>query len=186
MILQIIFNPRMKAAARKRLFAFLGILIFAHVAMAQNSVYPNTQSVDVPGNPTKSLDLGTSQLGIWAGYSSSNPTLIGRSTNRPFFEFFEFNVHYARVLRTGNTWSMKYIAEIMPVAIIKQPQQGYTVNGNPVDLPGSRRSIHGAGISPIGLQMNLRRGCVLQPYVNGTAGGPLLHRECTGVKFLEF
>ncbi len=156
----------MNSAARKYLSVFLCIMTFTTVAVAQDSGYPNTRSVDIPRNPGKSLDPGTNQVGVWAGYSPDNPTLIGRSTNRPFFEF---NVHYARVLRTGDNWSMKYIAEIIPVAVIKQPREGTDANGNPVDLP-DRQRIHGAGISPVGLQMNFRRGCVLQPYVNGTAG----------------
>jgi hypothetical protein len=150
--------------AGKRLFALLCVLFLAHAAMAQDSDHPDTPHAGYQG---LSLDPGTSQLGIWAGYSSSNPRRLGRSTNRPLFEF---NVHYARVLRRDDTWSMKYIAEIIPVVIIKQPQQGHDVNGDPVDLPDGKRSIQGAGISPIGLQMNFRRGRALQPYVNGTAG----------------
>ncbi len=156
----------MSSASGKYLFAFLCILIFAHAAVAQNPVYADTRSVDMPQNPGKSLDPGTSQLGFWAGYSPDNPTLIGRATNRPFFEF---NVHYARVVRTGDDWSMKYIVEITPAAITKQPRQGTDANGNPVDLSGRQR-VYGAGISPVGLQMNFRRGRVLQPYLNGTAG----------------
>ena len=167
MTLKVISNLRMSSAARKHLFAFLSMLLFAHVAMAQDSVYLNTQNAEVPGNSGRSLDLGTRQLGFWAGYSPNNPTLIGRTTDRPFFQF---NVQYASILRTGDSWALKYIAEIVPVAIIRQPQQGYAVNGNPVDLPGNKQTIYGVGVSPLGLQMNFRRGCVLQPYVNGTAG----------------
>lgn len=151
----------------KHLVAVLFIMMITNVATAQDSVYPNTQRADTPGNPGRSLDLGTSQLGFWAGYSPDNPTLIGRTTDRPFFEF---NVQYAHVVGTGDNWALKYTAEIIPVAIIRQPQQGHTVNGNPVDLPGNNQKIYGAGVSPVGLQMNLRRGCILQPYVNGTAG----------------
>jgi hypothetical protein len=167
MTLKVILNVLLRFAARKHLFAFLCLLIFAHTAMAQDSVYPSKQGADMPENPGRSLDLGTSQLGFWAGYSSTNPTLIGHTTNR---SLFEFNVQYARVLRTGDNWALKYTAEIVPVAIIRQPPQGYTTNGNPVDLAGSRQRIYGAGVSPLGLQMNFRRGSVLQPYINGTAG----------------
>jgi len=142
------------------------MLIFAQVATAQDSESSNRQKTDVPVYLGSSPDLGTSQLGFWAGYSSDNPTLVGRKTNRPFSEF---NVQYAHVLRTGDTWALKYTAEIVPVAIIKQPQQGYISGGHPVDLPGSQ-NIYGAGVSPVGLQLNFRRGCMLQPYVNGTAG----------------
>jgi len=155
------------SAARKCLLAFLYLLIFATMATAQDSVYPNAESADVPKNPGKSLELGTNQLGFWAGYSADNPTLIGRTTDRPLFEF---NVQYAHVLRTGDNWALKYTAEIIPVVLIKQPQQGHEANGNPVDLPGTKQKIYGVGVSPIGLQMNFRRGSVLQPYLNGTAG----------------
>ncbi|HUL01472.1 MAG TPA: acyloxyacyl hydrolase [Nitrospirota bacterium] len=167
MTLKGILNLLMSFTARKHLYAFLCILIIAHVAMAQDSVSPNMERADVQGNPGRSLEPGTSQLGFWAGYSASNPTLIGRTTNRPLFEF---NVQYAHVLETGDNWALKYTAEIIPVVLIKQPQQGYAANGDPVDLPGSQQKIYGAGVSPVGLQMNFRRGSVLQPYVNGTAG----------------
>jgi len=141
------------------------MLLFARLVMAQDSACLNAKKADVPMNPGRSLDQGTRQLGLWVGYSPNNPTLIGRTTDRPFLEF---NVQYARVLTTGDNWALKYTGEIIPVAIIRQPQQA-TVNGNPVDLSG-RKEVYGAGLSPLGLQMNFRRGCMLQPYVNGTAG----------------
>ena len=157
----------MTSIVKKLVFAFLYMLLFAHAVVAQDPVfYLDTQRAEVPRNPGRSLDLGTRQLGLWVGYSPDNPTLIGRTTDRPFLEF---NLQYARVLTTGDDWALKYTAEIIPVAIIRQPQQA-TVNGNPVDLPGQKQTVYGAGISPIGLQMNFRRGCVLQPYVNGTGG----------------
>ena len=159
--------PLMNLSVWKYLVALLFIMIVTNVSMAEDFVNPGTQLTDLPRNPGRSLDLGTSQLGFWAGYSPDNPTLIGRTTDRPFFDV---NVQYAHVMITGNNWALKYIAEIVPVAIIEQPQQGHTMSGKPEDLPGSKQNIYGAGISPFGLQMNLRRGSMLQPYINGTAG----------------
>ena len=159
--------PLMNFSVWKYLAAFLFIMIVTTVSMAEDLVNPGTQLTDLPRNPGRSLDLGTSQLGFWAGYSPDNPRLIGKKTDRPFFDV---NVQYAHVVITGNNWALKYIAEIVPVAIIEQPQQGHTMSGNPEDLPGSKQNIYGAGISPFGLQMNLRRGSMLQPYINGTAG----------------
>lgn len=159
--------PLMSFSVWKCLVVFLFIMIVTNVSMAQDLVYPNTQITDMPRNLGRSLDMGTSQLGFWAGYSPDNPTLIGRKTDRPFFDV---NVQYGYVVITGNNWALKYIAEIVPVAIIEQPKQGHTMSGDPEDLPGSKKNIYGAGISPFGLQMNLRRGSMLQPYINGTAG----------------
>ncbi len=167
MTIKAIINLLIGSTAQKCIFSLLCILIFVSVATAQDLVSPSTQRVNVPENPGRSLDLGTSQLGFWAGYSSSNPTLIGRTTDRPLFEY---NVKYARVIKTSDNWALKYTAEIMPVVLISQPHQGYALNGSPVDQPGRRQKIYGAGVSPVGLQMNFQRGNVLQPYVNITAG----------------
>jgi hypothetical protein len=134
------------------ILCFLCILVCASAAMAQDTAPPGTPKADVQGTPGRSLDPGTCELGIWTGYSSDNPTLMGRTTNRPFFEI---GIQYARVLRTDDNWALKYIADIIPVAIIKQPRQGYAGNGNhrePVDLPGSKQKIYGAGVTPIGLR----------------------------------
>jgi hypothetical protein len=167
MTVKVIFNLLMSSLSWKQLIVFLCILFFNHVSMAQDAVPPGTQSTVVPRNPGVSLDPGTNQLGIWAGYSPNNPTYNGSTANRPFFEL---NVQYARVLFAVDNLAIKYIADLVPMAIIKQPHQGYDENGEPVDLPGSEQTIAGVGVSPIGLQINLRRGCVLQPYVNGTGG----------------
>jgi opacity protein-like surface antigen len=165
--IKVIAKLLMSSAALRNILIVLCMLSITRAAMAQDSVCPNTQSLNVPVNPGRSLEVGTSQLGFWVGYSLNNPTLIGRSTDR---SFSELNLQYARVLKTRDDWALKYTVEIVPVAIMRQPRQGVTINGNPVDLPGSKQKVYGGGISPIGLQMNFRRGCVLQPYVSGTAG----------------
>ena len=127
-------------------------------------------AVNVAAYDGRSLDRGTNELGFWAGYSPNNPTPIGTTTDRPFFEL---NIQYARTLVTGRDWALKYTIELVPVAIISQPDQTGVAHGDypeQVDVPNSRRSIYGGGISPIGLQLNYRRGRMLQPYINGTAG----------------
>jgi opacity protein-like surface antigen len=118
----------------------------------------------------RSLDRGTNELGFWAGYSPNNPTVIGITTDRPFFEL---NFQYARVLVARDNWALKYMVEMVPVAIISQPRQVNVVQGTSVvqvDAAGTRRAVYGGGTSPIGLQVNFRRHRALQPYINGTAG----------------
>jgi len=160
----------MRYTSRKQLFIILCILVFARTAMAKDTAYPGTPKADVQGTPGRSLDVGTSQLGMWMGYSPDNPKLMGRSTHRPFYEL---NIQYAHVVTRGESWALKYTFEIIPVAIIKQPPQGEVVHGkhpHPVDLPGSQQTTYGAGVTPIGFQMNFLRGHVLQPYINATVG----------------
>ncbi len=156
----------MISAFWKQLSIIICITIFAGVAKAQDSVLHGAIPANAIGVSGRSADVGTNELGIWAGYSGYNSTLIGRTTNR---SLFEFNIQYAHVFETSNTWALKYTAEIVPVAIVRQPHQG-VINGNTVDLPGSKQRIYGIGVAPVGLQMNFRRGQVLQPYINGSAG----------------
>src|SRR5208337_2695822 len=78
--------PLMNFSVWKYLVAFLFIMIFTNVSMAQDLINTNMQIADLPRNPGRSLDLGTSQLGFWAGYSPDNPRLIGKKTARPFFD----------------------------------------------------------------------------------------------------
>lgn len=160
----------MKSVSRKQVFIILCILIFSGNTMAQEEVSSVPANINEPVIPSRNLDVGTTELGIWTGYSSANPTLMGRTTNRPYFEL---DLQFARVLKTSSNWALKYTAEIIPLAYIWQPPQGFVSNGNqlePVDLPGNKQKIYGAGVTPVGLQMNFRRGCILQPYINGTAG----------------
>jgi opacity protein-like surface antigen len=156
----------MTAASWKQLCIILCVITFARVATARDLEYHGAQTAGVPRVSGKSPDVGATELGIWAGYSGDNPSLVGRSKNRTFFEL---NLQYARVLETGGTWVLKYTAEIVPVANVRQPRQD-VINGKLVDLPGNTQKIYGFGVTPIGLQMNLRRGHVLQPYINGTVG----------------
>ena len=147
----------------QRLLAVFGcVLLFAACGVAQQSATASSSG--------KALEPGTNQLGFWGGYSPNNPNLIGITTDR---QYFEFDVQYARVLAAGDSWAFKYMVELVPAALINQPRQQQVVQGNVLvlaDVPGTKRWIYGGGTSPIGLQMNFRRGHTLQPYLNGTAG----------------
>lgn len=156
--------PSWMIRPRKQLLIIICILAFARIAAAQDST--SHRADDATASSGRSGDVGTTELGIWTGYSGYNPTLIGRTTNR---SLFELNLQYARVLKTSDNWGLKYTAELVPVAYVRQPEQ-VVINDHPEDLPGGKQTIYGIGISPVGFQLNFRRGKVLQPYLNGTAG----------------
>ena len=112
--------------------------IFAVILCLAAFVLPTQAASDAAPS---ALQRGTQELGVWAGYSPSNPTLIGTTTDR---QFFEFNVQYSRVLLSRQGWALKYLGELVPVAIISQPRQ----NAAFADIAGSKRNIYGGGISP--------------------------------------
>ena len=159
------FLTQIKVFASKTAALAFCLLVFASVALAGSGAADATAASD-----GRALDRGSSELGFWGGYSPDNPTAIGTTTDRPFGEL---NLQYARVLVARDNWALKWMIELVPVAVISQPRQVNVVQGNSVvsvDAPGTRRAIYGAGASPIGLQVNFRRRRMFQPYINGTAG----------------
>jgi hypothetical protein len=61
-------------------------------------------------------------------------------------------------------FALRYTFDLLPLAILTQPRN---VNGH--DLAGRER-IFGAGVAPIGLQLNLRHRRMFQPFLGASAG----------------
>jgi hypothetical protein len=101
---------------------------------------------------------------MWAGYSPFSFQLKGVSEDR---ELFLLNLQYARKLLVTRPLTVKYTAEIVPVAFEMQPTQVYIIYGAPLINPSD--TIYGAGASPIGFQGNFGPKRI-QPFVNGSVG----------------
>ena len=110
------------------------------------------------------LRRGTNEFGAWAGYSPFSFKLKGVSEDR---QLFLLNLQYARTLFATAPISLKYTAEIVPVALEIQPTQVYYIGGNTLVNPAG--TIYGAGASPIGFQGNMGRKSI-QPFANGSVG----------------
>ncbi len=156
----------MKRVSSKWLIIIVSIFALARPGAAQDSAYSGAQSKEGPGTSGRLLDSGTTELGLRAGYSQDNPTWVGRTHDRPYFEL---DIEYARVIETGENWALKYSADLVPVAVVRQPPQGYA-QSVPVDLPGRKNTIYGIGVTPAGLQINFFRGNRVQPFINASAG----------------
>jgi hypothetical protein len=78
-------------------------------------------------------------------------------------------LHVAGVEYDRHSWGkfigarMDYVAEILPVAILKQPSQTY-VWGNPNPAVSTFTTLYGVGISPVGLRMMWRDGRAWKPF----------------------
>jgi len=110
------------------------------------------------------LRRGTNEFGLWSGYSPFSFVLKGTSKDR---QLFLLNLQYARALLAGRSVTLKYTAEIVPVALEIQPTQKFIVDGKLLINPGG--TIYGVGASPIGVQANFGPKRI-QPFVNGSLG----------------
>jgi hypothetical protein len=108
------------------------------------------------------------ELGFWGGGSFSSPTLIG-TTEETRLGLFAFR--YARVLSRGDNLAFKYTLDV-PFAQLSYPSTqpaGATPPAGPALLK-ERKTITGAGLSPVGFQLNLRRRERAQPFVQASGG----------------
>jgi hypothetical protein len=138
----------------------LGLLVFSGPVFSQTY--------------TDALRLKANEYQIWSGYGlPQNPTWFGGETGE-WLSIAGFQ--YARVLLASDRTALKYTVDAIPFALTKTEGDGSLC----VPVPGSnacstrafvlRKTSFGAGLNPLGTQLNFRRTRRLQPVVNGALG----------------
>jgi hypothetical protein len=110
------------------------------------------------------LHRGTNEFGLWSGYSPFSFVFKGTAKDR---QLFLLNLQYARTLLARRLVTLKYTAEIVPVAYEFQPTQKFIVDGRLLVNPAG--AVYGVGATPIGVQANFGPKRI-QPFVNGSLG----------------
>lgn len=114
------------------------------------------------------FDTGANEFGVWGGGSFGTPTLIGTTQDT---RFGIIGVRYARVLARGDALSFKYTIDAIPAAVLSYPVIGFVqTSPNTFVFKRTRKSMYGAGISPIGFQLNFRRHRRVQPFADVSGG----------------
>ncbi len=121
------------------------------------------------GSQPPYLDKGANEFGVWGGASFDSPTLIGKSEDS---RFGIVGLRYARVVAAGNGMALKYTIDAVPVAVLSYERGRFVPDSTPgvFRFETSRKSVYGAGIAPIGLQLNFRRSKRVQPFAGGSLG----------------
>ena len=109
------------------------------------------------------MERAANEYGVWGGGSFGSPTLIG-ATERVRLGLVAFR--YARVLARGENLALKYTLDAVPVAAMSFPVFETTAGGT----REVRRTITGAGLSPVGFQLNFRRRQRVQPFAQASGG----------------
>lgn len=100
------------------------------------------------------------EFGVWGGLSFADSTLIGKT---PDARFGTIGLRYGRVFAANEYLALSWTIDVVPVAVLSVNRSSFTVRR-------SRDRTYAAGLSPIGLKLNLRRSQMLQPFVGGSAG----------------
>ena len=104
------------------------------------------------------MEKSANEFGVWGGGSLDSPTLIGKFEDA---RLGLIGVRYARVLARGENVTLKYTSDAVPVAILSFPDTA---------IRGARRTIYGAGLAPVGFQVNFRRRERVQPFAQASGG----------------
>ena len=121
------------------------------------------QGAGAPQRGVYGFERAATEVGFWGGGSFSSPTLIG-ATEETRLGLFAFR--YARVLSRGDNLVFKYTLDV-PLAQLSYPATQPAVAAPPLK---ERRTITGAGLSPVGFQLNFRRRERAQPFVQASGG----------------
>jgi hypothetical protein len=110
-------------------------------------------------------ERAANEFGVWSGGSWDSSSLVGRVEDA---RLGLLALRYARVVARGDNLALKYTLDAVPYAVLSYPSEF-------VEPPGQgarpvRRRITGAGLSPVGFQLNFRRRERLQPFAQASGG----------------
>jgi hypothetical protein len=150
-------------------------------ALAQSGPLSTNSTRPAPASTaTPLLRRGTNEFGLWSGYSPFSFVFQGTAKDR---QLFLLNLQYARTVLARRSVTLKYTAEIVPVALEFQPTQKFIVDGRLLINPGG--AIYGVGATPIGVQANFGPKRI-QPFVNGSLGFLHFNRPVPILKSAQF
>lgn len=105
------------------------------------------------------FERAANEFGVWGGGSWESPTLIGTAREA---RLSLLGLRYARVLARGDNLALKYTVDAVPWAVLSYESE---------EAAGAvRRRITGAGLSPVGFQLNFRRRERVQPFAQASGG----------------
>jgi hypothetical protein len=150
-------------------------LALPHAAAAQSNLAvgaaPEAKAAEGAGaqRGVYGFERAANEYGFWGGGSFSSPTLIGKTEET---RLGLFALRYARVVARGDNLALKYTLDAVPFALLSYPLTRFVEAPPPAGFGvlKERRKITGAGLSPVGFQVNFRRRERVQPFAQASGG----------------
>ena len=117
------------------------------------------------------LKRGDNEFGFWAGFSPKATTIFEglRDDEAEDRKFFIAGLRYGRTLAANNSLALQYTIDAIPIAIATGTIVSRTTNASGVDT-FQRETAYGAGITPIGLQLDFANGSKVHPFAHVNGG----------------
>jgi len=124
------------------------------------------------------LKRGDNEWGFWAGFSPKATTIFEglREDEAEDRKFFIAALRYGRTLAANNSLALQYTIDAVPVAVATGVIVSRTTSPTGVDT-FRRETAYGAGITPIGLQLDFANGAKIHPFVHVNGGLLYFNKE---------
>src|SRR6266702_2384015 len=150
----------------------LVLLLLTAVASAQTGAASTNDSTPTSAKvaePLRAQDLNrfTQEFGFWGGYAPTSTIAIGVTHDR---KLFTLNGKYSIVVLNSEHTSLRWVSEVVPIAVLHQPTEQYYNSLVNAVLTQPATTAYAYGVTPLGLQFNVLRHHKVQPFVDIHAG----------------
>ena len=117
------------------------------------------------------LKRGDNEFGFWAGFSPKATTMFEglRDDEAEDRRFFIAALRYGRTLAANDSLALQYTFDAVPVALATGTIVSRTISPTGVTT-FQRETAYGAGITPLGLQLDFANGSKVHPFVHVNGG----------------
>ena len=117
------------------------------------------------------LKRGDNEFGFWAGFSPKATTMFEglRDDEAEDRRFFIAALRYGRTLAANDSLALQYTFDAVPVAVATGTIVSRTVSPTGVTT-FQRETAYGAGITPLGLQLDFANGSKVHPFIHVNGG----------------
>ena len=117
------------------------------------------------------LKRGDNEWGFWAGFSPKATTVFAglHEDEAADRKFFIAALRYGRTLAANNSLALQYTLDVVPVAVATGTIVSRTTSPTGVDT-FRRETAYGAGLTPLGLQLDFANGSKVHPYAHVNGG----------------
>jgi hypothetical protein len=116
------------------------------------------------------LKRGDNEFGFWAGFGPKATTIFEglREDEAEDRKFFLAALRYGRTLAANDKLALQYTFDAIPVAVASGTIVSRTTVGGVETF--ERETAYGAGLTPLGLQLDFANGSKVHPFVHVNGG----------------
>jgi hypothetical protein len=120
---------------------------------------------------------GDNEFGFWAGGAFKATTVFGGLTDAEARDrkLFLAAFRYGRTLVANDSVALQYTLDVIPVALATGNIVSATIVGPVTTF--QRETTYGAGLTPLGLQLDFANGSRVHPFVHVNGGGLIFSKS---------